>query len=151
MRAHTPRNDDTSSSKEIDVKKRKTSGNIKFRKWLAGTHPDAVLLEGPEFDGGILGMAGSRVVYGYEELAETLAAAWSESVEKDPEDAYRDAIDWIEFNTIRSLPYAGPNAPILVTFDPEREVMVDVADYSDEPKEFVYDSSCPGLTGRKGK
>ena len=28
--------------------------------------------------------------------------------------SYDDAVDWIEYNTIRSLPYAGEKAPIIM-------------------------------------
>lgn len=28
--------------------------------------------------------------------------------------SYEDVIEWIDYNTIRSLPYAGPNGPIIM-------------------------------------
>ncbi len=53
-----------------------------------------------------------RVVYDYGKMAESLMF----------EDGmtYEDAIEFIEFNTVRALPYMGPNAPlILYPFDEE--------------------------------
>ena len=32
----------------------------------------------------------------------------------DEDCSYEDAVDWIDYNTIRSLPYAGENAPIIM-------------------------------------
>lgn len=66
-----------------------------------------VFLDGPEFDGGIVGVtAGGRLVYSYGKLVNALAEAngWDET----------DAVDWIEFNTLRSLPYMGDVAPIVM-------------------------------------
>lgn len=68
---------------------------------------DVVHFDGPEFDGGIVGVTtDGRLVYSYEKLVESLAEAngWSRE----------DAIDWVEFNTIRSLPYIGKRAPIVM-------------------------------------
>lgn len=68
---------------------------------------DVVHLDGPEFDGGIVGVTtDGRLVYSYEKLVGSLTEAnrWSQE----------DAIDWIEFNTIRSLPYIGERAPIVM-------------------------------------
>lgn len=71
----------------------------------------AILLEGEEFDGGCIGWAENAdgdgvLVYSYEKLAAALSAAGYGS--------YDDACEFIEYNTLRSLPYAGPRAPIVV-------------------------------------
>ena len=67
-----------------------------LREYLAETYGDGtVLLDGPEFDGGIVGVTTEgRVAYSYGKLVRALAEAnkWSEE----------DAVDWIEFNTIRA-------------------------------------------------
>lgn len=48
----------------------------------------------------------NRAVYDYEKMAEWLMDNW--------ECTYEEAIDWIEYNTIRSLGYVGEGAPIVV-------------------------------------
>lgn len=48
----------------------------------------------------------NRAVYDYEKMAEWLIENW--------ECTYEEAIDWIEYNTVRSLPYVGEGAPIVV-------------------------------------
>lgn len=48
----------------------------------------------------------NRAVYDYEKMAEWLMKNW--------ECTYEEAVDWIEYNTIRSLPYVGDDAPIVV-------------------------------------
>jgi hypothetical protein len=79
-----------------------------LREFLAEMYgDDTVLLDGPEFDGGLVGVTtDGRLVYSYDKLAEALCEAnrWSRE----------DAIDWIEFNTICSLPYVGPRAPVVM-------------------------------------
>ena len=42
------------------------------------------------------------------------------------ENAFNEAIEWIEYNTIRATPYAGPFAPVVIQYNPE---------YSEENKE----------------
>lgn len=48
----------------------------------------------------------NRDVYNYEKMAEWLMKNW--------ECTYEEAVDWIDYNTIRSLPYVGDDAPIVV-------------------------------------
>jgi hypothetical protein len=64
-------------------------------------------------DGGIVGLTtDGRLVYSYEKLVESLAEAngWSRE----------DAVDWIEFNTLRSLPYIHGKAPVVMNdLDPD--------------------------------
>ena len=52
-----------------------------------------------------------RAVYSYDKMVEHIIEkeGWS----------YEEAVEWIEYNTIRALPYAGPNAPIVVYDVPE--------------------------------
>lgn len=66
-----------------------------------------VLLEGPEFDGGIIGVSiDGRAVYSYEKLVVALMKAngWDE----------QDAIDWVDFNTVGSLVASGGHMPIVM-------------------------------------
>ena len=47
-----------------------------------------------------------RAVYSYDRMIEhiMLKEGWS----------YEDAVEWIDYNTIRALPYGGDNSPIVV-------------------------------------
>lgn len=76
------------------------------RFFVEEVSPHAVLLDGPEFDDGIIGHYNGRVVYSKRRIVNSLKHhnRWSEV----------DAVDWVEFNTIRSLPYMGDHAPIVV-------------------------------------
>ena len=58
------------------------------------------------YDDAIIGVTDDyRVVYDYEMMVEWLMKKESISAE--------DAIDWIEFNTMRALPYFGVGSPIV--------------------------------------
>lgn len=82
--------------------------------------PGVVHLDGPEFDGGIVGIThDGRLVYSYAKLAAALAEANGWTAE--------DAVDWIEFNTMRTLPYIGSDAPVVM--------------YDLDPNDFVKKSS----------
>lgn len=79
-----------------------------IRTRIAEQFEDAVFLDGDGFDEGIVGVThDGRVVYCYETLVGSLSSAndgWTED----------DAVEWLEFNTIRSLPYAGDRAPVVM-------------------------------------
>ena len=67
---------------------------------------DYVLFENPSFDGAVVGVSTSdRVVYDYDLMV--MRAMEQEGWTQE------EAIDWIEYNTIRSLPYV-ENAPIIL-------------------------------------
>lgn len=67
----------------------------------------AIILEGEEFDGGIIGVSiDGRLVYDYDLMVESL----SEADGMTPE----EAAEYIDYNTIRSLPYMGELAPIII-------------------------------------
>lgn len=69
-----------------------------------------IILEGDEFADGAIGISlDDRVVYSYEKLVEALTKHWN--LEDDTE-----AIEWIEYNTIRALPYmeADGKSPIIL-------------------------------------
>lgn len=78
-----------------------------LRKYLADNYgDDVVLLDGPEFDDGIIGVSEGRLVYSYTRLLEALMAhnEWDEQT----------ARDWLDVNTLRSLPYMGEHRPMVV-------------------------------------
>lgn len=81
---------------------------------------EAVLFENPNFDAAIIGVTDdSRAVYDYDLMVRTLCATdGMESME---------AIEFIDYNTLRAIPYAGEHAPIVmmaVHENPEQEKLL---------------------------
>ena len=68
---------------------------------------DAIVFDNMSYDGSIIGVTtDGRVVYDFDKMVEELM--------QDEEWSYEDAVEWIDYNTIRALPYAGPNGPIIM-------------------------------------
>lgn len=68
---------------------------------------DAIVFSNLSYDNSIVGVTtDNRVVYDYDKMI-------AELMEDEGWD-YDDAVDWIDYNTIRSLPYAGEKAPIVM-------------------------------------
>ena len=69
-------------------------------------HEEALLFDGPDYDEAILGVTEEgQVVYDYDKMVQIL-------VERDGYEEL-EAIEFIEYNTIRALPYF-ENAPIVM-------------------------------------
>lgn len=80
------------------------SVNIGLREELP---EGALVFDNPSYDRSIIGTTTSDVVvYDYYKMIEELI--------NDEGFTYDEAVDWIDFNTIRSLPYAGEKAPIIM-------------------------------------
>jgi hypothetical protein len=80
------------------------SVNLQLRDELP---EDAIVFDNMSYDGSIIGVTtDDRVVYSYDKMVEELM--------QDEEWSYEDAVEWIDYNTIRALPYAGPNGPIIM-------------------------------------
>lgn len=69
---------------------------------------DSIVFENPDYDSAIIGYDANdnRIIYDFEKMAEHL-------MEVDGME-YDEAVEFIEYNTIRSIPYAGGNAPIIL-------------------------------------
>lgn len=68
---------------------------------------DALVFDNPAYDGSIIGKTFDvRAIYDIEKMADELATDDNISLE--------EAIDFIDYNAIRSLPYAGNKAPVVV-------------------------------------
>ena len=80
--------------------------NLEIRSEL----PEDALVLGDMFmsyDNSIVGVTtDGRVVYDYDKMVEELM--------QDQEWSYEDAAEWIDYNTIRSLPYFGHSTPIIM-------------------------------------
>ena len=70
-------------------------------------HDDAVLFDNPDYDDAIIGVTDEgRVIYDFDMMVECLM--------KSDGIGEIEAIEFIEYNTIRALPYAGEKAPIIM-------------------------------------
>lgn len=68
---------------------------------------EAIVFDNPSFDNAIIAVdQDGRAVYDYDLMVEELM--------RDEEWTIEDAIEWIEYNTLRAIPYAGDMAPIIV-------------------------------------
>lgn len=70
-------------------------------------YEDVVVFENYSYDDALIGVTDdNRAVYDFDKMVEWLRKTEGFSPE--------EAIEWIEYNTIRSLPYAGEDAPIIM-------------------------------------
>lgn len=66
-----------------------------------------MLFDNPRFDGSIIGLThDDRAIYDLEDMIGSLI--------KEDGCSYIDALEFIEYNTIRALPYMGERAPIIL-------------------------------------
>lgn len=70
-------------------------------------YEDAIIFENPDYDSAIIGVSDDgRVIYDYDKmLAHLMDTDGMEML---------DAADFISYNTIRALPYAGECGPIIM-------------------------------------
>lgn len=70
-------------------------------------HEDAVIFKNPDYDSAIIGVSDdNRVIYDYDKMLGHLMTVEGMDL--------LDAADFISYNTIRSLPYAGESGPIIM-------------------------------------
>ena len=70
-------------------------------------YEDLVVFENPDYDSAIIGVShDDRVIYDYDKMIEYL-------IDTQGMDVY-SAADFISYNSIRSLSYAGSDAPIVM-------------------------------------
>ena len=72
-------------------------------------YENSLVFDSPSYDDAIVGVTtDDRIVYSYEKMVEQLMQEMGcERI---------DAIDWLEYNTVRALSYMGNDAPVIVTF-----------------------------------
>lgn len=76
-------------------------------KILEAGYEDVVILANYSYDTALIGVTeDGRAVYDYEKMIRWLIATegWTQE----------EAIEWIEYNTIRALPYMGDKAPLIM-------------------------------------
>lgn len=67
----------------------------------------AIILDNPSFDNSIVGKSlDGRLIYSYDKMVEEMV--------KDDAVEYVDAMEFIDYNTFRALPYMGEKAPIIL-------------------------------------
>jgi hypothetical protein len=74
--------------------------------------PDAVVFDNYSYDNSIIGTTfDGRAIYSFEKMVKELMndEGWTEE----------EAIEWIEYNTLRALPYGGEKAPMVVYTEEE--------------------------------
>ena len=77
--------------------------NIEIRTALP---EDAIVFDNYAYDNSIIGVStDGRVVYSYEKMVQELMS--------DEGMSEMEAIEWIDYNTIRAIPYGGEFAPIV--------------------------------------
>ena len=66
-----------------------------------------ILEDWDTFHKGIIGVTDDHchIIYGYNKLTEALADSYMQTESINQEEAMLMAIDWIEYNTIRAIPY----------------------------------------------
>lgn len=76
-------------------------------KLLDNGYEDVVYLVNESYDDALIGVSDcGRAIYDYELMVKWLMNKYDWSEE--------ESIEWVEYNTIRSLPYMGENAPIIM-------------------------------------
>lgn len=69
--------------------------------------PDSIVLDDESYDNSIIGVTlDGRIIYDYDLMIEELM--------QDDDCSMEEAIDWIEYNTLRAIPYMGNKAPVIV-------------------------------------
>ena len=67
---------------------------------------DSIVFDNASFDNSIIGVsADGRVIYSFNKMIEEFMS--------DENVSEMEAVEWIEYNTMRALPYIGVNAPII--------------------------------------
>lgn len=74
---------------------------------MANGYEDVVILTDYSYDDALVGVTeDGRAVYDYDKMVDWLVK--TQSFTKD------EAIEWVEYNTIRALDYMGPEAPVII-------------------------------------
>lgn len=83
-----------------------------LQEYLKKEYGGYALFEPEHYDEGIIGITeNGNVVYSYGLLAETLML--------HDDMSYEDAIEWLDYNTIRTIPYMGEFKPVMLMEFPD--------------------------------
>lgn len=77
-------------------------------KYAGDQEIDIKVFSNPSFKNSIIGISyDNRVIYDYDIMVYDLM--------KEEELSYEDALEFIEYNTLRAIPYMGADAPIILS------------------------------------
>lgn len=80
----------------------------RLEELLGEESKEVVLLKDIGYEDALVGVTiDNRAVYDYDKMVKHL-------IEKEGFESELDAIEWIDYNTLRALPYAGKNAPLIM-------------------------------------
>ena len=74
---------------------------------------EVIILDPECLDTAIVGATDNQLIYSYDKLVEAYMDEFREDGMTE-EEVEEQAIEWISYNTIRSLPYMGENKPIIM-------------------------------------
>lgn len=84
-----------------------TNNETAEQRILDAGYEDVIIFSGDSYDDALIGVSeDGRAIYDFDLMVEWL-------MKQDNMDE-TSAIEWIEYNTIRSLPYVGDKAPIVM-------------------------------------
>jgi hypothetical protein len=70
-------------------------------------YEDVIIFDNPSYDDALIGVTeDNRAVYDFDKMIDWLIQTDGFS--------YDEAVEFIEYNTVRALPYAGKSAPIIM-------------------------------------
>lgn len=86
-------------------------------EYVSEENPEAIMFRNPDFYEAIIGYILNEddlpvLVYDYNKMIESLSAEY-----KDAEDPIMDAIEWIDYNTLRTLPYINSNGKPVIMYN----------------------------------
>lgn len=99
--------------------------NQKVRDYLNETVDECIIFEDPAFDNSIIGVSddGKHVIYDYEKMVKEFVD--DNNISDDDGEGIMEAVDFIDYNTIRALNYmSDDNKPIVVMDSPQFESLV---------------------------
>jgi len=99
--------------------------NQKVRDYLNETVNECIIFEDPSFDNSIIGVSddGKHVIYDYEKMVKEFVN--DNNISDDDGEGVMEAVDFIDYNTIRALNYmSDDNKPIVVMDTPQFESLV---------------------------
>jgi hypothetical protein len=78
-----------------------------FSAYGEASEQEIIFLDNHSYDASIVGITeDGRLIYDYDKMIQEYM--------KDEKCDEEEAIEWLEYNTIRALPYMGENAPIIM-------------------------------------
>lgn len=75
--------------------------------YIEDEETSVVLFDSPDYDDAFVGLTmDDRAVYDYDKMIESLI--------KNDKMTYEEAAEFIDYNTVRSLPYIGDRGPVII-------------------------------------